>query len=220
MTGDGPRPIHVLLVDDHPAVREGLALLLARENIVVCAEAEGCAQALRAADAAAATATVDLALVDLSLGTERGLDLIGDMEARGIPVLVYSMHEDGENVQHALAAGARGYVTKREMHRVLIDAIREVADGREFLGPRAAAALAAQLARTGRRAALREPSEREREVYRLLGEGATTSEIASAMNVSVRTVESYCARLMEKLGVDGMRPLRRDAIRRVRDGTL
>jgi DNA-binding NarL/FixJ family response regulator len=214
MSTDGGRPIHVLLVDDHPAVREGLGLLLAREEITVCGEAEDCAHALLSAD----DALPHVALVDLSLGPESGLDLIGDMEARGIPVLVYSMHEDGEHVQQALAAGARGYVTKREMHRVLTDAIREVASGREFLGPRAAASLAGQLARTGRRGSLREPSEREREVYRLLGEGATTSEIAAAMNVSIRTVESYCARLMEKLGVDGMKPLRRDAIRRGREG--
>jgi DNA-binding NarL/FixJ family response regulator len=214
MTTDGRRPIRVLLVDDHPAVRQGLALLLAREEITVCAQAEDCTQARRSAESSSA----QVALVDLSLGSESGLELIADLEARGLPVLVYSMHEDGENVQQALAAGARGYVTKREMHRVLTEAIREVAAGREYLGPRAAASLAAQLARAGRRAALREPSEREREVYRLLGDGATTSEIAVSMNVSIRTVESYCARLMEKLGVDGMKPLRRGAIRQGRGG--
>jgi DNA-binding NarL/FixJ family response regulator len=217
MSTDGDRPIQVLLVDDHPAVRQGLSLLLAREHVMVCAQAEDCAHALLSAE----ESTPQVALVDLSLGPESGLDLIGDLEARGVAVLVYSMHEDGETIQQALAAGARGYVTKREMHRVLTEAIREVAAGREYLGPRAAAALAAQLARVGRRAALREPSGREREVYRLLGEGATTSEIAAAMNVSVRTVESYCARLMEKLGVDGMKPLRRGAIRHShsRDGS-
>jgi DNA-binding NarL/FixJ family response regulator len=216
MSTDAGGVIQVLLVDDHPAVREGLALLLARENITVCAEAADCSEALLSAEQAAA----DVALVDLSLGPESGLDLIADLEARGMSVLVYSMHEDGEHVLRALAAGARGYVTKGEMHRVLTDAIREVAAGREYLGPRAAASLAAQLARAGRRrAALREPSEREREVYRLLGEGATTSEIAAAMKVSIRTVESYCARLMEKLGMDGMKPLRRDAIRHWRVGS-
>jgi DNA-binding NarL/FixJ family response regulator len=215
MITDGAGPIHVLLVDDHPAVRQGLALLLAREDIEVCAQAEDCAQARLSAE----DSTAHVALVDLSLGPESGLDLIADLEARGIAVLVYSMHEDGETVRQALAAGARGYVTKREMHRVLTEAIREVAAGREYLGPRAAASLAGQLARAGRRAALREPSEREREVYRLLGEGATTSEIATAMNVSIRTIESYCARLMDKLGVNGMKPLRRGAIRRGRDGS-
>lgn len=213
MIAEDGRSIRVLLVDDHPAVRAGLALLLAREDITVCGEAEGRSQALSAAD----HETPDVALVDLSLGAENGLDLIGDLDARGIPVLVYSMHEDGEHIQQALSAGARGYVTKRAMHRVLTLAIREVAGGREFLGPRAASALAAQLARAGKRAAQRALSEREREVYGLLGEGATTSEIAETMDVSTHTVESYCARLMEKLGLNGMRPLRREAIRHLHD---
>jgi DNA-binding NarL/FixJ family response regulator len=209
VTREGASQIRVVVVDDHPAVREGLTLLLAREAIEVCAVAEKRSQALLAAQ----HTTPNLVLVDLSLGTESGLDLIGDLETQGVPVLVYSMFEDGDHVQRALAAGARGYVTKREMHRVLTEAIREVAAGREYLGPRAASALAAQLARTGKRASHRELSDREGEVYRLLGVGATTSEIAATMHVSTRTVESYCARLMEKLGVDGMRPLRRDAIR-------
>jgi DNA-binding NarL/FixJ family response regulator len=213
MTGSDRPRIRLLLVDDHPGVREGLALLLARDEIAVCAEADGASQALLAME----QVVPDVALVDLALGQESGLDLISDMEARGIPVLVYSMYDDGEHVQQALAAGARGYVTKREMHRVLTEAIREVAAGREYLGPRAASALAGHLVRAGKRPAERELSDRERQVYRLMGEGATTSEIASAMRVSTRTVESYCARLMEKLGVDGMRPLRREAIRNRHD---
>lgn len=209
MTDGNAGPITVLLVEDHPAVREGLALLLAREDISVCGQAEMRSQALLATE----RCIPQVALVDLSLGTENGLDLIADFQARDIPVLVYSAHEDGEHVQQALAAGARGYVTKREMHRVLAEAIREVAAGGTCLGPRASSALAAELNRTGKGAAHRDPSDREREVYELLGRGATTSEIAATMHVSVRTVESYCVRLMEKLGFDGMRPLRRDAIR-------
>lgn len=200
-------------MEDHPAVREGLALLLAREEIVVCSEAPGRIEALAALE----RTTPDVALVDLSLGDESGLDVTSELHARGIPVVIYSMHEDGEHVQRALAAGARGYVSKREMHRVLVDAIREVAGGREYLGQRPAAALAAQVARRGRRTARRAFSDREREVFRHLGRGATTSEIASAMRVSVRTVESYCARMMEKLDLDGMRALRRHAIRQVHE---
>lgn len=215
MDTERPRRIAVLLVDDHPAVREGLALLLAREEIAVCAEAEGYSSALEALG----RVRPHLALVDLSLGEESGLGLITELSERGIAVLVYSMHEDGEHLRQALAAGARGYVSKREMHRVLVDAIRELAAGRTYLGPRAAAALAADLVRSGKRPAHRDLSEREHEVYRLLGEGATTSEIAAVLQVSIRTVESYCARIMGKLGVEGMRPLRRDAILHVHDGT-
>lgn len=212
MTAGSENLIRVLLVDDHPGVRAGLALLLAREQIGVCGEAEQRSQAVLTADRTAP----DVAIVDLSLGQENGLDVVADLNARGIPVLVYSMHEDGEHVQQALTAGARGYVTKREMHRVLVDAIREVAAGRGYIGPRASSTLAAQLRTAARNAPQRDLSDREREVYELLGEGATTSEIATRMQVSTRTVESYCARLMEKLGLDGMRPLRRKAIRQLR----
>jgi DNA-binding NarL/FixJ family response regulator len=206
-------------VDDHPAVREGIALLLSQDGITVCAEAGSRAEL----EAALARAVPELALLDLSLGGESGLELIDMLVDRGIPVLIYSMHEDGAIVRRTLAAGARGYVTKREMHRVLTDAIREVGAGREYLGPRAAHALAAHLRGSGdgeggaERSRLQDLSARERQVYRMLGEGATTSEIAAVMQVSTRTVESYCARVMDKLGVDGMRRLRRDAIHSTHD---
>jgi DNA-binding CsgD family transcriptional regulator/LysM repeat protein len=134
-------------------------------------------------------------------------------DARRIPVLVYSMHEDGDYVRRALAAGAQGYVTKREMHRVLTQAIREVAAGRQFLGPRAAAALAADLAQSGARDADHALSDQERRAYHLLGEGGTIAEIADAMHISPRTLESYCQRIMEKLDLTGMSALRRHAIR-------
>lgn len=208
MCPEGRRPIRVLLVDDHPGVRQGLALLLARDEIAVSGEAGGRADGLAALE----RETPDLALVDLSLGAESGIDLTAELVALGVPVLVYSMYEDGEHVQRALAAGARGYVAKRELHGVLVDAIREVAAGRQYLGQRPAAALAGQLARTARRPPPKELSGREHQVYELLGDGASISEIASTMGVSVRTVESYCARMMPKLTVDGMRALRRHAI--------
>ncbi len=209
MGTDDKQAIRVLLVEDHPAVREGLVLLLAREGITVCAEADSRAQALGVLQHAAP----HIALVDLSLAAESGLDLMPELRTREIPVLVYSMHEDGDYVRRALAAGARGYVTKREMHRVLTQAIREVAAGRQFLGPRAAAALAADLARSGARDADRDLSDQERRAYHLLGEGCTIPEIAAAMHISPRTLESYCHRIMEKMDLTGMSALRRHAIR-------
>lgn len=214
MATDGATQISLLLVDDHPAVREGLALLLAPGGIAVCAEAADCAQALAALE----TCNPDVALVDLALdGGESGLDLVPELCARGLKVLVYSMHEDGAVVRQALAAGAHGYVTKREMHRVLMEAVKEVAAGGEYLGQRAAAALAADLARPDNRMPDLALSAQEARVYHLLGDGATAAEIAGEMGVSTRTVESYCARIMEKLEVTGMRNLRRHAIRQVRD---
>ena len=207
-------PIRVLLVDDHPAVRQGLALLLAPEGIAVSAEAGGRSEALARQD----EDCPDLALVDLSLGGEDGLPLIADLRARGVPVLVYSMHEDPRRVGGAFAAGALGYVTKREVHRVLVEAIREVAAGRRFISPNAALALANRIA-DAPSSTVRDLSLQERQVYRLLGEGEGTLEIAAALNISARTVESYYTRILDKLGLEGMHELRRHAISHLRRDT-
>jgi len=202
------RPIRVLIVDDHPAVRQGLALLLESEGIVVCAEAGNCAAAL----AQAGAHRPDLALVDLSLGDEDGLMLVAGFRQRALPCLVYSMHSDGGHVESAFAAGALGYVTKQEVQRVLVEAIGEVAAGRRFVSPKAAIALAEQAAAGRIIANLAELSVQEHQVYRLLGAGGTTKDIAAAMNISPRTVESYYARMLVKLNLEGVRELRRHAI--------
>lgn len=200
--------IRVLLVDDHPAVREGLALLLAPDRIEVCAEAAGRADALARVE----DSRPDVAIVDLSLDGEDGLTLISDLRARGVPVLVYSMHYDARRVENAITAGALGYVTKRALHGVLVQGIREVAAGRRFLSPRAAAALAESLTDTPARDAVEKLSPHERQVYQLLGQGQDTSEIASALAVSAHTVESYYERIKVKLGLNAMHELRRHAI--------
>lgn len=200
--------IRVLIADDHPAVTQGLGLLLGPEGIHVCAEARSRAEAVVCAD----DCRPDLALVDLCLGDDDGLDLVADFRRRGLASLVYSMHEDGRHVQGAFAAGALGYVTKRELHRVLVEAIREAAAGRRFVSPRAALALADRAADTQAAFTVNQLSGQEREVYRLLGEGEGTSVIAAEMKISTRTVESYCARIMVKLGLETMRDLRRHAI--------
>lgn len=203
-----PPSIRVLLVDDHPAVRQGLALLLAPEGIAVCAEASDLAGARNQLE----QCRPDLALVDLALADEDGVEVVAALHARALPSLVYSMHEDGTHIQAALAAGALGYVTKRELHRVLVDAIREVAAGRRFVSPTAAAALAEHLAEPKGSRADCELSEQERQVYRLLGRGEGTIEIGAALKISTRTVESYYARIQDKLGLRGMQELRRHAI--------
>ena len=115
--------IRIVIVDDHPAVRQGLALLLQPKGISVCAEAGARAEALALIDAH----RPDVVLVDLSLGDEDGTALLEEVRIRRCPTLVYSMHEDGRRVAGAFAAGARGYVTKREVHGVLVQAIMEVA---------------------------------------------------------------------------------------------
>ncbi len=124
----------ILLVDDHTAVRHGLALVLAEEGVGVCREAAGRAEAL----AAAADEPPDLALVDLSPCTEESLQLVAELCARNIPVLVCSTHEEPSYVRRALAAGARGYITKREAPGELAHTARDILDGWLLVSPRAA----------------------------------------------------------------------------------
>jgi DNA-binding NarL/FixJ family response regulator len=208
----GTARIRALLVDDHPAVRQGLALLLAPDGIDVDVEASGRTEALSRIE----DIRPDLAIVDLTLDGEDGTLLIGNLRARDLPVLVYSMHKDAWHVEGAFAAGALGYVSKRELHEVLVQAIREVAAGRRFVSPVAAVALAEHATGASAQARASALSPQEREVYQLLGQGEGTCEIAAALNISARTVESYYARILVKLGLDGMHQLRQHAIANVK----
>ncbi len=203
-------PIRILVVDDHPAVRQGLAFMLASEGIEVCAEAGGRADALARAE----ERRPDLAIVDLWLEGEDGLALVADLRARDLPVLVYSMHNDATRVGSAFGAGALGYVTKRELQAVLVQAIREVARGRRFASPIAAAALAESVTASPAEDAVQKLSAHELKVYELLGRGQDTFEIAAALHVSNHTVESYYERIKVKLNLRGMHDLRRQAIDR------
>lgn len=128
-TGKTPR---ILLVDDHPAVRQGLALVLEGEGIGSCCEAENRKEALEAAD----QQQPDLALVDLSMGNEDTLALLAEFRKRRIPVLVCSMSEQPAHVRRAMAAGARGYITKCEIREV-VHAVRGVLEGWMLISPRA-----------------------------------------------------------------------------------
>jgi two-component system invasion response regulator UvrY len=128
---------HILLVDDHAAVRHELAIVLTEEGIGECREAAGWDEAL----AAAAGELPDLALVDLWPGTDDALKLVAELCARNIPVLICSTHEEPGHVRRALTAGARGYITKREAPRELARAVRDVLDGWMLVSPRAAEGL-------------------------------------------------------------------------------
>ncbi|HEY3416046.1 MAG TPA: response regulator transcription factor [Armatimonadota bacterium] len=203
----GSPPIRILLVDDHPAIRQGLALFLALEGIV-CVEASGRIEALAQVEERCPC----LAIVDLSLDGEDGMALIFDLHERHVPVLVYSMHSDARRVKSAFAAGALGYATKREFDSVLVQGIREVAAGHMFVSPKAAAALAESLTGSPADDALQKLSPHERKVYELLGHGEDTFDIAAALHISNRTVESYYARMQVKLSLNGMHDLRRHAI--------
>jgi DNA-binding NarL/FixJ family response regulator len=165
---------------------------------------------------AAAESPLDVAVVDLALDGEDGLAVVTALVERDVPVLVYSMHCDGEHVRRSIAAGALGYVTKAEPHQVLIDGLGEVASGRRFLSPKAAVSLVDQVTNGTRPNPVDTLSCREREVFRRLGEGDGTAEIAQAMQISIHTVESYFARIQLKLSVQGMYELRHLAIEHTR----
>ena len=145
-------------------------------------------------------------MVELALGDESGFDLIRKLRARGLAVLVYSMHEGPNAIRRALDAGAGGYVTKREAAESLATAIRAVLAGSCYLSPRAAAALQELTPLDGL-------SGQQQQIYRLLGRGTPNEDIARQLGISVRTLESYCVRIMDKLGVQGVKELRRRAIR-------
>ena len=202
----------ILLIDDHPAVRQGLALLLSQDHHEVCGEAGNRQEMLQQL----ADCRSDLALLDLSLGSENGLDLIDDLRRWAIPVLVYSFREDAETIRRVFSLGAAGYVTKREVASALLNAVREVLDGHRHLSPFVAQSLADSVVATPQ--AVRESvlSEREQQIIDLLGQGCGNQEIGERLSISVRTVESYCARACEKLGLNGMKELRRHAIKNPR----
>lgn len=200
--------IRIVIADDHPAVCQGLKLLLELESITVCAQASGRTEALFCVKEHRPT----LVLVDLSLGDDNGIVLVEDLCRLAVPSLVYSMHEDAHHVEAALAAGALGYVTKREVHRMLVQAIREAVAGRRFISPRAGVALADRIEGERSKAVKPELSGQEQKVYRFLGRGEGTLQIASRLNISARTVESYYSRILVKLDLETMHELRRHAI--------
>jgi DNA-binding NarL/FixJ family response regulator len=207
MAGE-PRPAsRVFLVDDHPLVRQGLTVVLSQAGFTVCGEASHGRETLEHPQLASA----DVAVLDLALGEENGVDLIAALRERGVRVLIYSMHEEPSRVSAALAAGAGGYVTKREVGQCLVEAVHEVLAGKLYVSPRASAGLAKRVANRDSDD-LASLSEQQRHVYRLLGEGASADEIAAELHISPRTVESYCARMIEKLGLAGTKELRRQAI--------
>lgn len=208
MSDESRSGTRVFLIDDHPAVRRGLALFLTQKDYAVSGEAGDRAEALKLLH----DSTADMALVDLSLGEESGLDLIDDLHARGIAVLIYSMHEDAETIERAFSAGADGYVTKREVSDVLLDAVGDVLAGRRHVSPNAAQSLASRALATPAGPGGTLLSVRERQIMTMIGQGDTSADIAAALAISVRTVETYYSRILEKLDLDGMKALRRHAI--------
>jgi DNA-binding NarL/FixJ family response regulator len=204
----------VLLVDDHPLVREWLAnLIQQQDDMEVCGDAGNPAAALRAA---AATAP-DVAVIDLALEDASGLELIKNLrvERPELRMVVLSMHDETVYAERALRAGARGYVMKREATRKILQAIRRVLAGELYVSDRVREMFAEKFV-GGRPPVGESPvtglSDRELEVFRLLGRGRNNRQIADELHVSIKTVQEYCARIKDKLKVGAMNELVREAI--------
>jgi len=195
------RRTRVLIVDDHPMTRAGLVHVIDHQpDMVVCGEAENATEALAALDAS----QPDLVLADITLPGKSGLELIKDIRAihPGLPTLVISMHDESLYAERVLRAGARGYITKHEGGEKLMQAIRHVLSGQIYVSEKMSAHIL-EIFSCGQTAPARsliaQLSDREFEVFELLGEGVSASEIAGRLHLSTKTVDAHRANIKAKL---------------------
>jgi DNA-binding NarL/FixJ family response regulator len=207
----------ILIVDDHPVVREGLGMRIARQpDLEICAEAEDVASAFQLFS----ELKPDVAVIDIGLKTGNGLDLVQRIKQKyeSARLLVWSMYSEHHYAERALRAGALGFISKDEPTDRIIEAIRRVLDGKLFLSDRASQHLVHRAVggvdgAPHRNEPLELLSDRELEVFRLLGQALDTKKIAAMMHVSPKTIETYQARIKEKLGLASSRELLAYAIR-------
>lgn len=205
-------PKRILIVDDHPAVREGLAAQIALQpDLEICGEAEGMNDAL----ALLQEVVPDVAVVDISLKTGDGIELVKRIRSRNeqTRVVVWSMFDESLYAERALRAGAIGYVHKGLATREIVHAIRCALAGKLYLNERVSKSLLSRLAVKAPtdRSPIERLADRELETFRLMGCGLTTAQIARQMRLSAKTVETYRSRIKEKLGLGAMTELIRRA---------
>ena len=203
----------ILIVDDHPLVRTGLAQLIGDcPDLEVCGEAGDMGEALRQVD----ELQPDLAIIDLSLAGGSGLDLIERVKSRNLNILmlVASMHDETLYAERVLAAGARGYINKQEAQERIILAIRRVLGGKVYLSERMTERLLSGMvdANSDKRD-IDSLSNRELQVFELIGEGVPTARIAEQLNLSTKTIETHQAHIKKKLSLDSAHELTQRAIR-------
>jgi DNA-binding NarL/FixJ family response regulator len=204
----------VLIVDDHPAVREALSIRISQApDLEVCGQADDIVDALRLVE----KSQPDVAIVDIALKTGDGIDLIKRIKVRDqhVRMLVWSMYGEDLYAERALRAGANGYITKEHATDRIVEAIREVLAGKVYLSPVMTDKLLHRSVGLGgkkpRPATIDALSDRELEVFRLIGRGVKTAEIAEQLHLSVRTVWTYRDRIREKLDLSDGTELVRNA---------
>jgi DNA-binding NarL/FixJ family response regulator len=204
----------IVIVDDHPIVRQGLAELINHEDdLVVCGQAEEAPEAMGVIKAI----KPDMVIVDILLKETSGMELIKDIKARypNLAVLALSMHDESLYAERALRAGAKGYIMKAEATEKVIGAIRKILSGDVYLSEPMAAKLIHKLV-GGRTevgaSAVDRLSDRELEVFRLIGQGYGTRQIAEKLHLSVKTIETYRAHIKEKLNLSDAAELLQYAI--------
>jgi DNA-binding NarL/FixJ family response regulator len=194
----------VLIVDDHPAVREALVLRISKvRDLEVCGEASDEAEALKLF----AELRPDVAVVDISLRSGDGLDLIKRIKTRDreVRILVWSMHSESLYAERSLRAGAHGYITKEQATSQIVAAIHQVLAGKVYLSPAMTETLLNRVAGAKPEGLAQAPvaalSDRELEVLRLIGAGVRTADIATQLHLSIKTIETYRDRIRQKLSL-------------------
>jgi DNA-binding NarL/FixJ family response regulator len=208
----------VLIVDDHPITRQGLRMLVdLQPDFIVCGEADNAAYAMDLA----AKLKPDVAIVDITLRTANGIELTKNLKAHSpeLLILIVSMHDEDLFAERALRAGARGYLMKHEASDQVINALRRIVTGEVYVSERVQARMLSRMvnSRTGEVASPVESlSDREMEVFQLLGNGYSTRQIAERLNLSVKTIDSYREHLKLKLNLESGADLIRYAIQWVK----
>lgn len=204
-TNSQVQELRILVVDDHPLFQEALRELINREpGWQVCGKAADAAEALRLVD----ETRPDMVIVDISLGDTNGIDLIKQISGKNpdLPILVVSMHDESLYSERAIRAGAMGYVTKHEPPKVVKTAIQQVLAGEMYLSHKMATSLLTKLIHGDADAPKESPldrlTDRELEVFRMLGQGKGARQIARELNLSVATINSFRARIREKLKLE------------------
>ncbi|MDQ6809897.1 MAG: response regulator transcription factor [Verrucomicrobiota bacterium] len=200
-------------MDDHPVVRDGLRAIINEEpDLHVCGEAAGPGAAI----ATILSTLPDLVLVDLSLSGGSGMELLKDMAIRhpSLPALVVSMHDEAIYAERVLRAGARGYLTKAETSQSLLKAIRQVLDGKVYVSEVVMSSIVSKMGKQRQTTPpIEQLSDRELQVFELMGTGLSTADIAERMHVSIKSVQKYIERAKEKFGASTLKDLLREAFR-------